>query len=80
MKQTHVAGDKVFIDYSGMTFDVIDSATSEIRAAQIFIAVLGASNYTYAEASWTQQLEDWIRSHIRMFDYFGGGECFTSSR
>ena len=72
MKQTHVAGDKIFVDYSGMTFDIIDAATNEIRAAQIFIAILGASNYTYAEASWTQQLEDWIRSHIRMFEYFGG--------
>ena len=60
MKQNHVAGDKIFVDYSGMTFDIIDAATNEIRAAQIFIAILGASNYTYAEASWTQQLEDFF--------------------
>ena len=72
MKQTHTAGDKIFVDYSGMTFDIIDPDTGEIRAAQIFIGVLGASSYTYADASWTQQLEDWIRSHVRMFEYFGG--------
>lgn len=72
MKQNHKAGDKTFVDYSGQTFDIIDAKTGQIRAAQIFIGVLGASNYTYAEASWTQRLEDWIRSHIRMFEYFGG--------
>jgi transposase len=72
MRQTHIAGDKVFIDYSGMTFDVIDPETGEIRAAQIFIGVLGASGYTYAEATWTQQLDDWIGSHVRMFEFFGG--------
>jgi transposase len=72
MRQSHKAGDKVFIDYSGMRFDVIDSETGEIRAAEIFIAVLGASNYTYAEATWTQRLDDWIGSHVRMFEYFGG--------
>jgi transposase len=72
MCQTHKAGDKLFIDYSGMTFDIIDPLTHQIRSTQIFIGVLGASNYTYAEATWSQKLEDWIRSHIRMFDYFGG--------
>ena len=72
MRQNHKAGDKVFVDYSGQTFDIIDPDTNQVRTAQIFIGVLGASNYTYAEATWSQQLEDWIRSHIRMFDYFGG--------
>jgi transposase len=55
-----------------MTFDIIDPVNGQIRPVQIFIGVLGASNYTYAEATWSQKLEDWIRSHIRMFDYFGG--------
>ena len=72
MRQNHKAGDKVFVDYSGQTFDIIDPITNQVRTAQIFIGVLGASNYTYAEATWSQQLEDWIRSHVRMFDYFGG--------
>ena len=72
MKQTHKAGDKTFIDYSGMTFRIIDPETGEIRAAEVFIGVLGASNYTYAEATWSQKLQDWIASHVRMFEYFGG--------
>jgi transposase len=75
MKQTHKAGDKTFIDYSGMTFDIIDPATGEIRSTEIFIGVLGASNYTYAEATWSQQLPDWIASHVRMFEYFGGASA-----
>jgi transposase len=50
---------------------VVDRGTGEIRAAQIFVAVLGASNYTYAEATWTQTLPDWIGSHVRALSYFG---------
>lgn len=72
MRQSHQAGDKVFVDYAGQTVAVIDPDTGEIRSAQIFVGVLGASNYTYAEATWTQQLPDWIGSHQRMFDYFAG--------
>lgn len=72
MRQNHKAGDKVFVDYSGLTVDIIDPETGAIRKAEIFIGVLGASNYTYAEATWTQQLSDWINSHKRMFEYFGG--------
>jgi transposase len=51
---------------------VIDPRTGEIRSAQIFVAVLGASNYTYAEATWSQSLPDWIGSHQRTFSYLGG--------
>ena len=51
---------------------VIDARTGEIRSAQIFVAVLGASNYTYAEATWSQSLPDWIGSHQRTFSYLGG--------
>ena len=68
MRQVHRAGEKLFLDYCGNTVPIIDAGSGELRAAQIFVAVLGASNYTYAEASWTQSLPDWIGSHIRTFD------------
>ncbi len=71
MRQTHRAGEKLFIDYAGQTVPVIDLTTGEVVEAQIFVAVLGASNYTYAEATWTQALPDWIGSHVRAFSYFG---------
>jgi transposase len=72
MRQTHVGGEKMFVDYAGATMEVIDGLTGEIRTAQIFIATLGASSYTYAEATWTQALPNWIGSHTRAFTYFGG--------
>jgi transposase len=72
MRQTHLAGEKLFVDYAGHTAEVVDRTTGEILPAQVFIAVLGASNYTYAEATWTQQLPDWIGAHVRAFAFFGG--------
>jgi transposase len=72
MRQEHRAGEKLFVDYAGQTVEVVDRRTGEVRAAQIFVAVLGASSYTYAEATWTQQLPDWIGSHVRAFAFFGG--------
>lgn len=72
MRQSHRAGEKLFVDYAGQTVEVIERATGEARTAQIFVAVLGASNYTYAEATWSQGLEDWLGSHTRAFAYFGG--------
>jgi transposase len=72
MRQQHRAGEKLFIDYAGQTVPVIDRQTGEIRQAQIFLAVLGASSYTYCEATWTQSLPDWIASHVRAFRYLGG--------
>ncbi len=73
MRQDHRAGEKLFVDYAGQTVAiVIDADTGEVRDAQVFVAVLGASNYTYAEATWTQGLSDWIGSHIRTFDFLGG--------
>lgn len=63
LRQVHVAGEKLFVDYAGRTMEVIDGATGEARTAQIFVAVLGASSYTYAEATFTQSLPDWIGSH-----------------
>ena len=72
MRQTHVAGERLFVDYAGTTMEVIDGATGEVITAQLFVAALGASNYTYAEATWTQGLADWIGSHTRAFGFFGG--------
>ena len=72
MRQHHVAGDKAFVDYSGKTVPIVDRETGEIRQAQIFVAVLGASNYTFAVASWSQALPDWIGAHVRMFQFFQG--------
>lgn len=72
MRQVHRAGEKVFIDYCGPTVPIVDRSTGEMRSAQIFVAVLGASSYTYAEATWSQRLPDWIASHQRMFRFFGG--------
>lgn len=72
LRQTHKAGEKMFVDYAGQTIGVTDPQTAKTRAAQIFVAVLGASNYTYADASWDQTLPSWIGSHVRAFEYFGG--------
>lgn len=72
MRQDHRAGEKLFVDYAGHTAPVIDPRTGEIKQAQIFVAVLGASNYTYAEATWSQALPDWIGSHQRAFHYLSG--------
>ena len=71
MRQHHVAGDKVFVDFSGKRLEVIDPASGMVRPAEIFVGVLGASSYTYAEAVWTT-LPDWIGAHSRMFGFFGG--------
>ena len=72
MRQSHVAGEKLFVDYAGTTLDVIDGTTGEVLNAQLFVAALGASSYTWAEATWTQGLGDWIGSHTRAFVFFGG--------
>ncbi len=72
MRLTHRAGEKVFVDYAGQTVPVVDSETGEIRQAQIFVGVLGASNYTYVEAHWSQDLANWTAAHVRMFAFFGG--------
>ncbi len=72
MRQHHAAGDKVFVDYSGKRVPIVDPATGVVRQAEIFVAVLGASNLTYAEATWTQALPDWIGAHVRLFDFLGG--------
>jgi transposase len=71
MRQDHKAGEKLFVDYAGMTMPVVNQQTGEIRKAEIFVATLGASNYTYAEATWTQTLPDWIASHVRALEFLG---------
>ena len=71
MRQIHRAGEKLFIDYCGQTVPIVDATTGEIRQAQVFVAVLCASSYTYAEATWTQELPQWIASHQRAFQFFG---------
>lgn len=72
MRQTHIAGDKLFADYAGQSVPIIDAVTGQIRAAQVFVALLGASNYTYACATERQTAADWIRSLIAALEFFGG--------
>jgi transposase len=73
MRQTHVAGERLFVDYAGDGVPVvIDRLTGELRKAQIFVAVLGASSFTFAHASWTQTLPDWIDAHVRAIETIGG--------
>ncbi len=72
LRQEHRAGKKIFIDYAGQTVSIVDPKTGEITEAQIFLATLGASNYTFAEASLSQDLPSWIKSHVHAFEFFGG--------
>ena len=72
LRQEHRAGEKLFVDYAGQTVPIVDPVTGEITQAQIFIAALGASSYTFAEASASQDLPSWIRSHVHAFEFFGG--------
>lgn len=72
MRQVHKAGEKAFVDYAGMTLPWIDPSTGEIHEAQIFVGSLGASQFTFAEATASQQIPDWVQSHVRMWEFFGG--------
>ena len=72
MRQTHLAGEKLFVDWAGDTIGVIDPATGIEHRARIFVAALGASNYTYAEARWTETLPDWIGAHVNAINTIGG--------
>jgi transposase len=72
MRQVHTAGEKAFVDYAGQRPTIVDSTTGEVIAVELFVAVLGASNYTFAEATRSQQSADWIASHVRAVEYFGG--------
>ncbi|MFW2388514.1 MAG: IS21 family transposase [Polyangiales bacterium] len=72
MRFEHAAGEKCFVDYAGHTLTVVDPETGEIREAQIFVAVLGASNYTFVDVTWSQKSEDFLASHQRAVEFFGG--------
>ena len=72
MRQVHVAGEKIFLDYSGMTAWITDPEAGEKRPAQIFVAVLGASRLVYAEATESQKLCDWVGANVRALHYIGG--------
>lgn len=72
MRQLHRAGEKLFVDYCGPTMPVVNPDTGEVRQAQVFVAVLGASNYTFACASWSQNQADWLNAHVQAFEFFGG--------
>jgi len=72
MRQIHHAGEKLFVDYCGPTLPVVNPDTGEIREAQVFVAVLGASNYTFACASWSQNQSDWLQAHVKAFEFYGG--------
>jgi transposase len=72
LRQDHRAGEKMFLDYAGATIPVHDPATGAVQQAAVFVAVLGASSYTFAEATSGQDLRNWIGSHMRAFEFFGG--------
>ena len=72
MRQTHVAGEKLFVDYAGQTVPIVDAATGEITKAQIFVATFGASNYTYACATARQTTADWIGAQVQALEFFAG--------
>lgn len=72
MRQNHVAGEKLFVDFAGPGIPVVDRATGEISMAQVFVATLGASNYTFAIACPAQDLRSWLTAHIQAFQFFGG--------
>jgi transposase len=72
MRQIHIAGEKLFVDYAGGTVPIVDAATGEITQAQIFVATLGASNYTYACATARQTTADWIGAQVQTLEFIGG--------
>ncbi|MGI4957674.1 MAG: IS21 family transposase, partial [Janthinobacterium lividum] len=72
LRQVHTAGERLFVDYAGHGMEVIDGASGEIRRAEIFVAVLGASSFVYVEATWSQTLPDWILAHVNALSFLGG--------
>ncbi len=77
MRQTHIGGEKVFVDFAGDTIDIFDSLTGEAHAMKLFVAAMGASNYTYAEACPSESLSDWIGVHTNLFRFLGGVPKFV---
>lgn len=72
MRQRHTPGEKLFVDYSGMRAELVNPDTGEITAVEVFVAALGYSHMIYAEATMSQKLDDWLCSHVRALEYFGG--------
>ena len=77
LRQDHRVGEKMFVDHAGPTVPIVDRETGQVHEAAIFVAVLGASNYTYAEATWNRNLASWIGSHIRTLEFFQGVPAVT---
>lgn len=77
MRQNHVAGEKVFVDFAGDTIDVIDPITGEVRAMKLFVAAMGASNYIFAQARASEQIADWIGAHVDLLSFLGGAPKFV---
>jgi hypothetical protein len=77
MRQTHIGGEKVFVDFAGDTIDIFDPITGEVHAMKLFVAAMGASNYTYAEACRSESLPDWIGMHTNLFRFLGGVPKFV---
>src|SRR5262245_45946125 len=72
LRQVHTAGERVFVDFAGHVMEVVDGATGEVRRAEIFVAVLGASGYALPQGTWPQSLPDWIAVHVDMLAFLGG--------
>jgi transposase len=72
LRQEHKAGEKMFVDWAGATIPVYDRHTGQACQAPLFVAALGASSYTFAEATRDQQMESWLRAHVHALEYFGG--------
>ena len=72
MRQVYRAGEKAFVDYAGPKFEVVDRSTGEACDAMVFVGVLGASNYTFVDVTWSRALPDWVMSHVRTFEFWGG--------
>ncbi|TMQ50880.1 MAG: transposase [Candidatus Eisenbacteria bacterium] len=80
MSQVHHAGEKLFVDYAGHKPQLVDPETGEVCEAELFVAVLGASNFTFAGASATQQIADWILRHVHVFEYINGSDISIPPR
>ncbi|MHC2637930.1 transposase [Bradyrhizobium liaoningense] len=77
MRQIHLGGEKVFVDFAGDTIDIVDPLTGEVQPMKLFVAAMGASNYTYAEACPSESLADWIRAHVNLFTFLSGTPTFV---
>ena len=77
MRQSHAAGEKVFVDFAGDTIDVVDPSTGEVRPMKLFVAAMGASSYVFAQARPSEQIADWIGAHVDLFAFLGGAPKFV---